>query len=57
MLQKDDCGASQQVYDIVTGDESWFYAYENESKLQSTVWVFQDEPQQKLLAHEALPSK
>ncbi|EFN87503.1 hypothetical protein EAI_05529, partial [Harpegnathos saltator] len=35
-------------YDIVTGDESWIYtsvyAYEPESKQQSTVWVFQDEP-------------
>ena len=28
---------------IVTGDESWIYAYEPESKRQSTVWVFQDE--------------
>ena len=28
----------------MTGDESWIYAYEPESKQQSTVWVFQDEP-------------
>ena len=27
-----------------TGDESCIYAYEPESKQQSTVWVFQDEP-------------
>ena len=44
MLQKYDRGASKHVYDIVTGDESWIYAYEPESKQHSTVWVFQDEP-------------
>ena len=32
MLQKYDGGASKHVYDIVTGDESWIYAYESESK-------------------------
>lgn len=32
------------MYSIYTGDESWIYAYESESKQQSTVWVFQDEP-------------
>ena len=31
-------------YRIVTGDEWWIYAYEPESKKQSTVWVFQDKP-------------
>ena len=44
MLKKYDRGASKHVYDIVTGGESWIYAYEPESKQQSTVWVFQDEP-------------
>ena len=44
MLQKYDRGASKRVYDIVIGDESWIYAYEPESKQQSTVWVFPDEP-------------
>ena len=44
MLQKYDRGASKHVYDIVTGDESWIYEYEPENKQQSTVWVFQDEP-------------
>ena len=43
MLQKYERGASKHVYDIVTGDGSWIYAYEPESKQQSTVWVFQDE--------------
>ena len=32
------------VYNIVTGDETWIYSYEPESKQQSTVWVFQNEP-------------
>ena len=34
MLQKYDLGASKHVYDIVTGDESWIYAYEPENKQQ-----------------------
>ena len=40
MLQKYNRAASKHVYDIVTGDESWIYAYEHESKQQLTVWVF-----------------
>ena len=28
MLQKYDRGASKHVYDIVTGNELWIYAYE-----------------------------
>ena len=42
-------GASKCVYDIVTGDESWIYAYEPESKQQSTVRVFQDKSNDLLL--------
>ena len=37
-------GRSSLVYNIVTGDETWIYSYEPESKQQSTVWVFQNEP-------------
>jgi [histone H3]-lysine36 N-dimethyltransferase SETMAR len=44
MLKKFDRGASKAVYNIYTGDESWIYAYEPETKQQSTVWVFQEEP-------------
>ena len=44
MLQKYDRGASTHVYDIQTGNELCIYAYESESKQQSTVWVFQGEP-------------
>ncbi|XP_031634629.1 histone-lysine N-methyltransferase SETMAR-like, partial [Contarinia nasturtii] len=43
MLNKYNRGASYSVYNIVTGDESWIYAYEPETKQQSTVWVFQSE--------------
>lgn len=44
MLKKFHKGTSKDVYKIVTGDESWIYAYDPETKQQSTVWVFQDEP-------------
>lgn len=44
MLKKYNRGGSNAVYNIYTGDESWIYAYEPETKQQSTVWVFQDEP-------------
>ena len=37
MLQKYDRGASKDVYKIVTGDESWIYAYELETEQQCTV--------------------
>lgn len=43
-LQRFSRGESNHVYDIVSGDESWIYAYDPDSKQQSTVWVFQDEP-------------
>ena len=48
MLQKYDRGVSKGVYDIVTGDESWIYVGDCFKMSQI---------QQKLLAHEALPSK
>ena len=44
MLGKYNFGASKAVYNIYTGDECWIYAYEPETKQQSTVWVFQSEP-------------
>ena len=40
MLQKYDRGAWKHVYNILTGDKSWIYAYEPKSKQQSTVGVF-----------------
>ena len=43
-MQKYDRGASKDVYKIVTSDESRIYAYDPETKQQSIVWVFEDEP-------------
>jgi [histone H3]-lysine36 N-dimethyltransferase SETMAR len=43
MLRKYNKGSSKAVYDICTGDESWIYNYDPETKQQSTVWVFQNE--------------
>ena len=42
--EKYDGGASKDVYKIVTGDEPCIWAYEPETKHQSTVWVFELEP-------------
>lgn len=42
-LKRFNGGASKLVYDIVSGDESWIYSYEPESKTQSTVWSFINE--------------
>lgn len=43
-LKRFNSGNSNLVYDIVTGDETWIYSYEPQTKQQSTVWVFQNEP-------------
>lgn len=42
-IERFDRGQSNHVYDIVTGDETWIYCYEPESKQQSAQWVFPDE--------------
>lgn len=43
-LKKFNGGSSNAVFSIVSGDESWIYAYEPETKNQSRVWVYEDEP-------------
>ena len=43
MLRKFDRGRSRRVWDIVTGDETWVYQYDLETKQPSAVWVFPDE--------------
>ena len=43
MLRKFDGGRSPRVWDIVTGDATWVYQYDPETKQQSGVWVFPDE--------------
>ena len=53
MLQKYDSGASKHVYDMVL-----LNTYEPENKQQSTVWMFQDEPNPtKVARFKALPIK
>ena len=49
MLNKFRSGESKKVTKIVTGDESWIYQIESDTKQQSTVWLFPDEaPPQKV---------
>lgn len=43
MLKKYENADSKRLSEIVTGDETWIYQYDPETKRQSTVWVFQDE--------------
>lgn len=43
MLEKFNGGVAKSVYNIVTGDESWIYQYDPETKQQSSVWCLQDE--------------
>ena len=57
MLQKYDHGDSKHVYDIATGNEWWIYVYEPENKKQSTVWLFQDEPNPTKVARARSTSK
>lgn len=39
-LERFNQGLSNAVYNIVSGDETWIYSYEPDSKTQSTVWSF-----------------
>ena len=43
MLRKFDGGRPPRFWDIVTGDKTWVYQYDPETKQQSAVWVFPDE--------------
>jgi [histone H3]-lysine36 N-dimethyltransferase SETMAR len=43
MLQKFASGTSKQLYDVVTGDETWIYQFDPQTKRQSSVWVFENE--------------
>ena len=45
MLTKFKDGKAKDVYNVLTGNETWIYRYEPEIKRQSTVWCFpNDEP-------------
>ena len=50
MLEKYYGGSSKDVYNIVISDESWIYAYEPETKQQSTVWVFEPDLTKKIFS-------
>ena len=39
MLREYDRGRSKSVYSIMTGDETWVYNYNLESKWQSMCWA------------------
>ena len=43
MLRKLDRGRSPRVWNIVTGDKTWVYQYDPETKQRSAAWVFPDE--------------
>ena len=43
MLRIFNRGRSPRVWNIVTGDETWVFQYDPETKQQSAVWVFPDE--------------
>ena len=57
MLAKYDGGASKDVYKIVIDDESCSCAYESETKQQSSVWIFEDEPNPTKVVHGRSKSK
>lgn len=40
MHERFNGGDLNSVFDIVTGDESWIYCYDPETKRQSAQWVF-----------------
>ena len=44
MLDKYDSGRSTATWDIITGDETWVYQFDPETKLQSPVWLFPRDP-------------
>lgn len=49
MLKKFEEGHSRLVWEILTGDETWIYQYDPETKAQSSVWLFPfEEPPVKL---------
>ena len=57
MLQKYAGIALKDVCKIVKGDESWIYTNEPETKQQSTVWAFEDEPKTAKVVRERSTSQ
>ena len=40
MLRRFNSGTSRRISEIITGDETWIYQYDPETKRYSSVWVF-----------------
>ena len=57
MLEKYDRCVSKDVYKIVSGDESGIYAYEPETKQQSTVWAVEYKPSPTRVERKKITSK
>ena len=43
MIKKFNHGRSKQLNTLITGDETWIYQYDPETKQQSSVWIFPDD--------------
>ena len=43
MLRKLNGGRSELSWEMLTGDKTWIYRYDPETKIQSAVWLFPDE--------------
>ena len=44
MMERFDGGRSKSTWRIVSGDETWVYQFDPETKQQSSVWVFPGDP-------------
>ena len=40
MLEKYDSGRANSTWNIVSGDETWVYQFDPQTKVQSSVWFF-----------------
>ena len=43
MLERFKSGTSKRCWEIITGDETWVYQYDPETKQQSAVWLLPDD--------------
>ena len=57
LLEKYDRVGLKDVYKIVTFNVSWICAYEPETKQQSTMWVYEPEPNPTEVVYERSTSK
>ena len=45
MLEKYDSGRANSTWNIISGDETWVYQFDPETKVQSSVWLFPGDTQ------------